>query len=452
MDIRKLWKRRAAYTSKLRNWLASPTRRTTTACLATIMVVIMVYYLLPIKEWIDALVKGHAFKEYLVISALVVAPLGILLAWKRIHILSEQQQTELKDVRAKTFKGSIELLNSDKAYVLQGALRSLELYAKSEAKDDIQHTLAVYRIITGFIQARTPAPPQEDSETMPAKDGSSSHGEKNGSTGEETDSLVDVRTAIAILRDNFDKELHEKYQNSKEAKRSEKKTGEGEKRLDDYYVDLSDTRFPAYTDLSNSVFRNSNFSDSILEDAVLEGINLRDANLIGTDLTDADLTGADLTEADLTEAGLTRADLTRANLTGTDLTEADLTGANLTEANLSGADLSGEDLREVILAGADLSGADLREVAITGKGLARANLRGINLREADLREAIISGADLTDANLTRADLTGAYLTGADLTGADLRKAKGLTPQQIAMCQMDDDTQLPEGLRRPENDT
>jgi hypothetical protein len=102
----------------------------------------------------------------------------------------------------------------------------------------------------------------------------------------------------------------------------------------------------------------------------------------------------------------------RLNLRRTKLQEA-----NLIEANLSGADLSGADLSGADLSGADLSGADLHE--------------------ADLHEANLSGADLSGA-----DLSKAYLSGANLQGA-----QNFTQDQINSACIDENSRLPEGLRR-----
>ena len=99
---------------------------------------------------------------------------------------------------------------------------------------------------------------------------------------------------------------------------------------------------------------------------------------------------------------------TRANLRNATLQEADLHGANLQSADMEGAHLSVADLM-------------------------RTNLRCANLRGADFWMA-----DMKDTNLQ----------GADLQGANLSDVTNLTQKQIDSANIDANTILPAGLRRP----
>jgi hypothetical protein len=86
----------------------------------------------------------------------------------------------------------------------------------------------------------------------------------------------------------------------------------------------------------------------------------------------------------------------------------------------------------------DLSGADL-----SGAG-ANLFVAGANLfvAGADLSRADLSGAALAQAFLTRANLSGADLSGADLSRTDL------TQKQIKEASGDEQTKLPNHLKRP----
>ena len=84
--------------------------------------------------------------------------------------------------------------------------------------------------------------------------------------------------------------------------------------------------------------------------------------------------------------------------------------------------------------GANLIFADLRE----------ANFRRVNLQEADLRGANLQGADLFKANLQGADLRGEPRYETKLMGA-----KNLTQEQVNTACVNEYTQLPEGLLRPD---
>ena len=86
---------------------------------------------------------------------------------------------------------------------------------------------------------------------------------------------------------------------------------------------------------------------------------------------------------------------------------------------------------------------NLFRVDLGGVDLSGAHLNQANLAEAKLRWAELSGADLSKANLSSANLTR-----ADLTGANLQGAAGLTQEQVDSAKGDENTKLPEGVRRP----
>jgi uncharacterized protein YjbI with pentapeptide repeats len=136
-----------------------------------------------------------------------------------------------------------------------------------------------------------------------------------------------------------------------------------------------------------------------------------------------------------------------------DLSEADLTGADLTGANLSRADLTNAYLSSgtpyiypynaANLTGADLTGANLFSVS-----LFEVNLKGADLTGAKLTEASLWQAKLTEANLSGVDLTDVNLKWTRLYGADLSRTTNLTQKQIEEAFGDEQTKLPERLKRP----
>ena len=100
------------------------------------------------------------------------------------------------------------------------------------------------------------------------------------------------------------------------------------------------------------------------------------------------------------------------------------------------SDLSYAYLNDVVFKNVDLSRADLSHTDLTG-----AILRDTNLKNADLTNAVLEKAVFLNT-----DLTGADLDGADLSGADLHSAKGLKPEQIENCRIDDETVFPAYLK------
>ena len=72
-----------------------------------------------------------------------------------------------------------------------------------------------------------------------------------------------------------------------------------------------------------------------------------------------------------------------------------------------------------------------------------------DVSRGNLFGALLAGALLGGANLSGAELSRADLTGAGLKGADLREIEGLRQEQLNSADGDADTQLPDGLQRPD---
>ena len=121
---------------------------------------------------------------------------------------------------------------------------------------------------------------------------------------------------------------------------------------------------------------------------------------------------------------------------------------NLSTTDLRGADLEGAHLEEAILIRTRLEGAYLGNAYLEGAYLMGAYLKGANLMGAHLEDADLMGAHLEDADLKGAHLEGAYFKGANFMGAHLERAKLLTQEQIDSAFGDENTTLPEGLKRP----
>ena len=164
-------------------------------------------------------------------------------------------------------------------------------------------------------------------------------------------------------------------------------------------------------------------------DGELEPIDLSETDLALVNLFDVNLQGANLRPANLRLANLQR---------------AHLQGVHLGQANLQGADLQGADLREAYLQVADLQGANLQGANLWGADLHAANLQGANLFEANLQGADLREANLWGAGLVRVNLSGANLREANLRGADL------TREQLEEALGDENTHLPDHLKRPTN--
>ena len=85
----------------------------------------------------------------------------------------------------------------------------------------------------------------------------------------------------------------------------------------------------------------------------------------------------------------------------------------------------------------------------------RQNLEGASLKDAHLEHTFLYDARLEGASLRRAHLNGATLHlaslyGAHLEGAQLQDAVGLRQNQLDLAFGDENTELPNGLSRPDN--
>jgi uncharacterized protein YjbI with pentapeptide repeats len=201
-----------------------------------------------------------------------------------------------------------------------------------------------------------------------------------------------------------------------------------------------------------------------LINADLRSANLHGANLSGADLRGATLQNANVSKANLFKANLQKVYLEKADLSSAYLRKADLKGAFIRQTNLSGssfayADLSTADLYEADLRESDLNNAELRNVNLQGACLAKAhfnesNLQGANLHNAILEETNFQGSNLSNVNLRNAiiqntDFFETIFQETDLRGVNLITAINLTKKQIESAIIDNETQLPTYLKKPE---
>jgi uncharacterized protein YjbI with pentapeptide repeats len=97
---------------------------------------------------------------------------------------------------------------------------------------------------------------------------------------------------------------------------------------------------------------------------------------------------------------------------------------------------------------ANLTRTDLSGALLTNANLTRALLANASLIEAGLSGADLIGANLNGANLSGANLSKVDLTGANLSGANLSRSRDLTQNQIEKANGDEQTKLPNHLKRP----
>jgi uncharacterized protein YjbI with pentapeptide repeats len=164
------------------------------------------------------------------------------------------------------------------------------------------------------------------------------------------------------------------------------------------------------------------------------------------------------------------------DLRNTDLQEAEIWGADFLRANFQRANLRAVRffsalLRGTFFQGANLAGADLMMASLYGSNFEGANLEGANLQAAILDTPDLVSpsdstfkklfpdffspqmeqltADLRRAHLDRTNLKGANLKRADLRNARLQKVINLTQEQVNEACVDQNTDLPAQLQKPQ---
>lgn len=100
------------------------------------------------------------------------------------------------------------------------------------------------------------------------------------------------------------------------------------------------------------------------------------------------------------------------------------------------------NLMRTYLPGAIFNSAELEEALFVGS-----NLEEASFSKANLKNANFLFADLKNAYLQNANLDGTVLNEADLQDADLRGAIGLTKEQIKSANINENTKLPDYLRK-----
>jgi hypothetical protein len=145
-----------------------------------------------------------------------------------------------------------------------------------------------------------------------------------------------------------------------------------------------------------------------------------------------------------------RLDLRSTDLRGADLGKAHLERAILKEACLNKANLEGAYLRKADLSETHLKGASFWKAYLEEADLCGAHLERAIFMQAHLEEAIFWTAHLERANFRGAHLEGVLLIDAHLEGADLRMSIDLPQDQIDVAFGNAETQLPEGMDRPDH--
>ncbi|MDA1311193.1 MAG: pentapeptide repeat-containing protein [Proteobacteria bacterium] len=225
----------------------------------------------------------------LIYAAMVVGPLGLLLAIERSVTAKRQAETAERGERNSRFQSGAGMLGDETLAVRLGGIYSLRALAENDPKTYL-HT------ITDLFCAIVRNPPHDvERPADPEKEMSQETGELSESEAAKPPPVVrqDLQAIITILGSKAWATSMERYEVPRGA-----------------------------LDLRSAVLPRANLSGANLIRADLRGAYLSDADLIRANLSDADLIGANLFDADLIGA----------NLIG-----ADLIGAKLFDANLRGA-------------------------------------------------------------------------------------------------------------------
>ena len=97
---------------------------------------------------------------------------------------------------------------------------------------------------------------------------------------------------------------------------------------------------------------------------------------------------------------------------------------------------------------------DLSNSFLFNADFSRTSLKGVNLSDCRLHGCVFVGTSLVGSNLAKsnfkkADVEEATFNAANIGRVDLREAQNLTQQQVDSAIGDEDTKLPEDIKRPE---
>ena len=121
---------------------------------------------------------------------------------------------------------------------------------------------------------------------------------------------------------------------------------------------------------------------------------------------------------------------------------------DLSGTDLRGAELSEKNLSRFYLNNSNLQGAYLVMSSLAQSYLASANCQSLSFSFVDLQDSSLAQANLDGASFIHSNLLGTDLDEADIRGAILDQALNLTQRQIDYAITDENTLLPDHLKRP----
>lgn len=130
--------------------------------------------------------------------------------------------------------------------------------------------------------------------------------------------------------------------------------------------------------------------------------------------------------------------LSQSNLRRLDIQGFDMSGGDLGFSNLRGTNASGAVFSNATLVFCDCSGLNLRGARLQNADMRGAKMRGADVRKADMRGVIVRTVESTDSN-------GKIKKWA----VNLSHVRGMTQSQLDSMIGDQQTIIPDGLKRPE---
>lgn len=179
---------------------------------------------------------------------------------------------------------------------------------------------------------------------------------------------------------------------------------------------------------------------------MLGGSELQNAKLGEADFSATDLRGANLGGADLEKAKFIRATLAGASAKGTSFARVeayrtDFSGLAAENASFESAELQRSNFSDAQLPNTNFTKADLGRSQFDGAEVGGSRFSLANLARADFRKASFSKP---------VDFDRAFFFLTRIEGVDLTASTGLVQWQIDMACGDDQTLLPNGLKKPAN--
>ena len=281
------------------------------------VVVLILFSLLPsdIKDNPE-LLRGIGF----FILGVGIAPLGLLLAYRRTETVQIQATTAKEKAVTEAFAKSVELLGNERESARQGGIYALGRLAKDN--EDL-HPM-IMDIAASYIRQESRRWFYSEKKKMEKEENTPIDKERLIEKLDLEPTPMDIEAAITVIRQRI----------TKYDKKTKKKQ---------YLMDLSNA-YIFNADFSNTKLSKVNFSDSVMINCIFDETDLSKSNFVASTLTGSSMTNASISDADFSNTKLSKVNFSDSVMINCIFDGADLSGSNFVASNLTGSSMTQEQV------------------------------------------------------------------------------------------------------------